>query len=143
MPKAVFGHAGALVGDNVVLVGGAQANPEGNSPRFVASTESWRGKIDRHDFRKIEWTKLPAHPGSAQFRIAGGGSEKDEMVYFSGGSDKPHNFSGMGYDGKPAEPSPVTFAFNLRSGKWETLDENTPDPTMDQVADCWSLTRGW
>jgi hypothetical protein len=25
----------------------------------------------------------------------------------------------------------VTFAFNLRSRKWETLDENTPNPTMD------------
>jgi hypothetical protein len=25
----------------------------------------------------------------------------------------------------------VTFAFNFRTRKWETLDENTPNPTMD------------
>ena len=25
----------------------------------------------------------------------------------------------------------MTFAFNLRSGKWETLNEHTPQPTMD------------
>ena len=25
----------------------------------------------------------------------------------------------------------MTFAFNTRSGRWETINENTPDPTMD------------
>ncbi len=25
----------------------------------------------------------------------------------------------------------MTFAFNIRSGKWETINENTPDPVMD------------
>lgn len=131
MPDAVFGHAGAIVGDTIVYIGGAKNNAAGNSLRFVVSTECWRGKIDHHDFQHIEWTKLPAHPGSAQFRVAAGGSEKDDMIYFSGGSDNPYDFAGIGYDGKPAEPSPVTFAFNLHSGKWETLDAHTPNPTMD------------
>lgn len=131
IPSAVFGHAGAMVGDTIIYIGGAQTNPAGESPRFVASTECWRGKIDRHDFKRIVWTKLPSHPGSAQFRVAAGGSEKDGMIYFSGGSDDPYDYNGIGYDGKPAEPSPVTFAFNLRTGKWETLDNNTPNPTMD------------
>lgn len=131
MPHAVFGHSGAIVGDTIVYIGGAQNNPAGNSLRFVASNECWRGKIDHHDFSHIEWTQLPSHPGSAQFRVAAGGSEKDDIIYFSGGSDNPYDFAGIGYDGKPAEPSPVTFAFNLHSGKWETLDAQTPDPTMD------------
>ena len=131
LPNVVFGHAGAIVGDTIVYIGGAQNNPAGDSPKFVPSTECWRGKIDHHDFHKIEWTKLPSHPGSAQFRMAAGGSEKDGMIYFSGGSANPYDFAGIGYDGKPAEPSPVTFAFNLHSGKWETLDANTPNPTMD------------
>ena len=128
---AVFGHAGALVGDTIIYVDGAVRNPAGNAPRFVASDECWSGRINHHHPTQIEWTKLPAHPGTARFRIASGGSEKDEMIYFSGGSDSPHDNAGIGYDGKPAEPSPVTFAFNLRSRKWETLDENTPNPTMD------------
>lgn len=131
MPSAVFGHAGAVVGDTIVYIGGALNNPGGDSPKFVSSTECWKGKIDHHDFHRIEWTKLPSHPGSAQFRVAAGGSEKDDMIYFSGGSANPYDFAGIGYDGKPAEPSPVTFAFNLHSGKWETLDANTSNPTMD------------
>jgi N-acetylneuraminic acid mutarotase len=127
----VFGHAGALVGDTIIYVDGAVRNPAGNSPRFVASDECWSGKIDHRSPSRIEWTKLPGHPGPARFRTAAGASEKDEMIYFSGGSDNPHDEAGMGYDGKPAEPSPVTFAFNFRTRKWETLDENTPNPTMD------------
>lgn len=127
----VFGHAGAVVGDTIVYVDGARLNDSGQGPRLVASDECWKGRIDHHHPTNIEWTKLPNHPGNARFRIAAGGSEKDEMIYFSGGSDNPHDFNGIGYDGKPSEPSPVTFAFSLRSGKWETLNENTPDPTMD------------
>ena len=39
--------------------------------------------------------------------------------------------AGIGYDGKPSVPSPVTFDFNIHTKKWETINENTPDPTMD------------
>jgi N-acetylneuraminic acid mutarotase len=127
----VFGHAGAVVGDTIVYVDGAFRNPAGDKPKYVASEECWMGKIDHHDLRKIQWSKLPSHPGSARYRIAAGGSEKDQRVYFSGGSDTPYNYNGLGYNGRPAEPSPVTFAFNVRSGKGETINLNTPDPTMD------------
>jgi N-acetylneuraminic acid mutarotase len=128
---AVFGHAGGLVGETIVFVDGARSNPAGNSPRFVASDECWIGKIDHHNPGKVDWSKLPSHPGNARFRIAAGSSERDEKVYFAGGSDNPYDYNGIGYDGKPAEPSAVTFAFDLHSNKWETLNENTPNPTMD------------
>lgn len=127
----VFGHAGALVGNTLVYVDGARKNDRGEGPRFVPLTECWKGLIDHHNPMNIEWTKLPEHPGKAHFRIAAGGSEKDDTIYFSGGSDSPHDYNGIGYDGKPSEPSPVTFAYNLRNGKWETLNDRTPDPTMD------------
>ena len=127
---AVFGHAGALVGDTFVYVDGARKNP-GNTPRYVASDECWKGKIDHHDPHNIQWTKMPNHPGAARYRIAAGGSEKDEKIYFAGGTDNPYDYNGIGYDGNPSEPSRVTFDFNLHTGKWETIDENTPDPTMD------------
>jgi N-acetylneuraminic acid mutarotase len=127
----VFGHAGAVVGDTIVYIDGAHKNPAGGQPKYVASDECWMGKIDHHDRSKIQWTKLPSHPGTARYRIAAGGSGKDEKIYFSGGTDNPYNYNGVGYNGVPAEPSPVTFAFNLRSGKWETINSNTPQPTMD------------
>jgi len=128
---SVFGHAGAIVGDTIVYVDGAYKNPSGPSLKYFASSECWMGKINKADITKIEWTKLPDHPGAARYRIAAGASEKEGKIYFSGGTDNPYNYNGIGYNGQPAEPSPVTFAFNLRSGKWETVNENTPDPTMD------------
>ena len=126
----VFGHAGAIVGDTIVYVDGAYKNPSG-SPHYVASDECWMGKIQKGDPNKIEWTKLPAHPGNARYRIAAGGSEKDQKIYFTGGTDNPYNINGIGYDGKPSEPSPVTFAFNIKTSKWEVVNESTPEPTMD------------
>jgi N-acetylneuraminic acid mutarotase len=127
----VFGHSGALVDDTIVYVDGAYKNPSGNTPKYIASPECWMGKIDHHDPTKVQWSKLDPHPGGARYRIAAGGSEKDQKVYFSGGTDNPYNYNGIGYDGKPALPSPVTFSFNLRTSKWETISTQTPNPTMD------------
>ena len=126
----VFGHAGAISGDTIVYVDGVYEKP-GANPKYAASDECWVGKINKADITKIEWTKLPAHPGNARYRIAAGGSDKEGRVYFSGGTDNPYNYNGVGYNGQPSEPSPVTFAYNLRTGKWEVVNENTPDSTMD------------
>ena len=126
----VFGHAGAVVDDTIVYVDGALKSPSGTPP-YVVSDECWMGKIDHKDITKVQWTKLPAHPGTARYRIAAGASEKDHKIYFSGGTDNPYNYNGIGYDGHPSEPSPVTFAFDVRGGKWETVTDKTPDPTMD------------
>ena len=63
--------------------------------------------------------------------VTAGPSQKDQKIYFSGGTDNPYNYDGIGYDGRPSEPSPVTFAWSLRTSKWEVITENTPDPTMD------------
>lgn len=133
----VFGHAGAILGDAIVYVDGAYKNPSGANPKYVASSECWIGKIPnskKADITKITWTKLPAHPGSARYRIAAGAGpmeKKAGKIYFSGGTDNPYNYDGVGYNGQPSEPSAVTFAFNVHSGTWETINENNPDPTMD------------
>jgi N-acetylneuraminic acid mutarotase len=131
----VFGHAGSIIGGTIVYVDGAYKNPSGANPKYVASNECWMGKIPhKGDIGKIQWTKLPAHPGNARYRIAAGAEppgKKAYRIYFSGGTDNPYNYNGIGYDGKPAEPSPVTFAFNVHSHAWETVNDNTADPTMD------------
>jgi len=130
----VFGHAGALLNDTIVYVDGAYKNPGGPKPKYVASDECWMGKIDHKDPTKITWTKLPTHPGKARYRIAAGASEHDHRIYFSGGTDNPYNFDGVGYDGQPSEPVATTFAFDVRAGKWETVSDKTPGPTMDNRA---------
>ncbi len=133
----VFGHAGAILGDTIIYVDGAYRNPDSKGPKYLASSECWMGKIPsskRANITRIEWTKLPAHPGDARYRIAAGADPREKKkgkIYFSGGTDNPYNYNGIGYDGQPAEPSPVTFAFDPRSETWETVDEHTPEPTMD------------
>jgi hypothetical protein len=56
---------------------------------------------------------------------------KDHRILFSGGTTTPHNFKGVGYDGKPAEISPVTFAFDIRGNRWDEISEDTFDVRSD------------
>jgi hypothetical protein len=126
----VFGHAGAIVDDAIIYIDGAQLNPAGSKPRYVPSDECWIGKIDHKDPAKIQWSKLPSHPGSAHYQIASTPTDHDRRIYFSGGSELPYNYAGVTYTGTPAEPSPVTFAFNLKTMKWEVITDKTPDPTL-------------
>ncbi|HVO59665.1 MAG TPA: hypothetical protein VMT53_01950 [Terriglobales bacterium] len=129
----VFGQAGGLVDDTIIYIDGAQVNRAGNR-RYTVATESWMGKIDHKNPAKIQWSKISPHPGSAHYQIAAVASEHDHRIYFSGGSEQLFNRAGTTYDGTPASVSPVTFAFDLKSGKWETLSEQTPEPTLGNRA---------
>ncbi len=126
----VFGLAGGVAGESIVVVDGAQKGSEGG-PRYVACEQAWLGRIEHKNPYKIEWSKLPAHPGSARFGMAGGGSDHDHRVFFSGGTFNPHDYNGASYDGKPAEVSEVTFSYDLHAHKWETISETTYDPRAD------------
>ena len=124
----VFGHAGGLTDDAIVYVDGAKKNTGSGAP-YVASDECWIGKIDHKDPTKIVWGKLPAHPGTARFGTVSG--EKDRRVSFSGGSASPHNFKGLDYNGKPVEFSGVTFDYDVKTNRWETVSEDTFDVRSD------------
>jgi len=128
---AVFGHAGTIVGDTIIYVDGAKASGATQGARYVPSDECWMGKIDRKDPKKITWSKLPAHPGTARYRIAAGAGDKEGKAYFAGGSYIIYDYAGVGLDGTGAEPSPVVFDFSLKRNAWETILDKDPTPTMD------------
>jgi len=125
----VFGHAGGLASDAIVYVDGAKKNTGAGAP-YVASDECWLGKIDHKDPNKIEWSKLPPHPGPARFAIVAG-PERDHKILFSGGTTVPHNLKGLDAEGKLAEVSPVTFAYDIHGNKWEDISEDTYDVRTD------------
>jgi hypothetical protein len=125
----VFGQAGGLVDGAIVYVDGARKNPGAGAP-YVAADECWMGKIDKKDPNKIEWSKLPPHPGPGRFGIVAGAGE-GHRILFSGGTSAPHNFKGQDSDGKLAEISPVTFDFEVHGARWETIAEDTPDARAD------------
>jgi len=127
----VFGHAGSIVGDTIIYAGGALKNVSADTPQYLLSDECWMGKIDHHDPTKIQWTKIANHPGNPRYRMAAGASEHDQKIYFSGGGEELYDYKGLGADGRPVEPSPVTFAWNLRTSKWEVVNDKTPNPTLD------------
>jgi N-acetylneuraminic acid mutarotase len=124
----VFGHAGGVSDETIVYVDGAMKDPAG---RYVVSDECWMGKIDHKDPNKITWTKLPAHPGPGRFAIVASGGEHEHRILFSGGTTTPHNFKGLDDQGKPAEASPVTFAFETHGNRWDTITEDTYDVRSD------------
>jgi N-acetylneuraminic acid mutarotase len=127
----VFGHAGGLGDNTIVFVDGARKNTTGSGAPYVPSDECWMGKIDHKDPNKIEWKKLPPHPGTARVGIVAGAGEKDRRIVFSGGSPTPHNFKGLDYEGKPVEFSLVTFDYDVKNNQWETISEDTNDPRGD------------
>ena len=127
----VFGHAGGLGDDAIVFVDGAKKNAAGSDPPYVPSDECWIGRIDHKDPNKIEWRKLPAHPGSARFGIVAGAGEKERRILFSGGTTTIHDFKGIGPDGKPSEFSTSTFAYDVHANRWETIAEDTYDVRSD------------
>jgi N-acetylneuraminic acid mutarotase len=126
----VFGHAGGLADETIVFVDGAKKNPAGGTA-YVASDECWMGKIDHKDPNKIEWSKLPAHPGPGRFGIVAGAGEHDHRILFSGGTTNPHDFKGLDSEGKLTEISPVTFVFEVRGARWEAITEDTFDVRTD------------
>jgi N-acetylneuraminic acid mutarotase len=126
----VFGLAGGVADEAIVIADGAKPGPKGG-PRYVSSDECWLGKIDKKDPLKIEWSKLPPHPGTARFGISGGGADREHKVYFSGGTPTPHDYKGASYDGKPLGVSTFTFAYDLHQHRWDTLTETFSDPRAD------------
>jgi len=126
----VFGHSGGITDETIVYVDGAKK--DATAGRYVASDECWMGKIDHKDPNKIEWSKVPAHPGPGRFGIVAGATE--HRVLFSGGTTAPHNYKFLDDQGKQAEQSPITFAYELHGGRWETIADDTYDVRSDTQA---------
>jgi len=121
----VFGHTGAVSGDRIIYVDGAQV-VEG-TPRFVPDTAAWQGTVDRADPARIRWSQVAMHPGPVLYRSAG--AALGDVALFLGGSHNPYNFNGIGYDGVPSEPLHQVLAL-WPSGDWTAL-EPPPVATMD------------
>jgi hypothetical protein len=131
----VFGHAGAIARNTIVYVDGVTARPRDQTPagesRFSMEASSWRGEIDPSDPTRVTWLRLPDHPGPGLYRAAA--VSVGTRVVFLGGSRNPYNYDGIGYDGRPSEPEPLAFSYDVVSGAWSTVPAPRA-PTMDHRA---------
>lgn len=128
--RPVFGHAGGIVGNHIVIADGVGAvrDEQTGRNRFALSGESWLGEIDLSNPATIVWRKLPSHPGKPRYRMAAAGSAG--RIIFAGGSDVAYNYNGQGYDGTPAPASTNVFAYDVEAQSWSPLPDK-PRSTMD------------
>ena len=104
---AVFGHSGAIGGDELIVIDGVERGTNG----FRLVNQAWRATLDAANPTRIAWTNLGGHPGLARYRGAGGTTDSGEL-WFHGGTDVPYNTNGLAYaGGAPAPPSGSTLVY--------------------------------
>jgi N-acetylneuraminic acid mutarotase len=127
----VFGHAGALAGDKLVLCDGVQANKGADGKnKFGMSNRCFLGVLSPSNIGKIRWRELPPHPGQALYRAGSIAPASGAQVLFAGGSTRAYNYNGIGYDGVPAAPSAAVYQFDLSRYRWTRLAD-LPSAGMD------------
>jgi hypothetical protein len=129
----VFGHAGGLVEDSMVICDGVTATKQADGKNLFAITNDCReGSLDASRVGTVRWRRLPAHPGAPLYRAGAVGSSASGVaqIVFAGGSGRPYNYNGIGYDHTPSEPSSEVFSFAPERGVWEA-HAALPEAGMD------------
>ena len=127
--KAVFGQAGAISGNVMVVCDGVEtiANPD-RRRSFSEVAQCLKGTIDPNNPLKIDWRTIPHPTGSAHYRMAAASYEGD--IYMMAGSDNPYNYNGMGYNGTPAPASNHVWRFDVNTDQWQVMPV-AEEPSMD------------
>lgn len=130
--KAVFGHAGGIVGNRFIIADGVGVFGLSDSGRrqYRTVNQQWMGTIDADNPRLITWQRLPKLPGKGNYRMAAVGDAAQDRIIFTGGTSNAYNYSGIGYNGVPSQPTAHTWAWDFKSGQWQVL-KNWSEATMD------------
>lgn len=96
--KPVFGQAGAIVNNKLIVCDGVRVDVHLDKRRtYAAEPACFLGTINDKAHTRIDWRKVKHPTGTARYRMAALGVEHNGNAYFIGGSDNPYNFSGIGY----------------------------------------------
>ncbi len=127
--EPLFGHAGGLVGESMVICDGVRIVPleEPGKREFRITDACYRGDIDPLDLTRIDWKPIQSHPGPPLYRSASVGVMHQGVprIMFAGGSDNPYNYNGIGYNKTPSSPTDAVFSYDTTTGFWE---QHTPLP---------------
>ena len=132
--KAVFGHAGGIIDNKLLICDGVRIDVHLNERRsYAAEAACYRGEIVPNNPSKISWFKVQHPTGTARYRMAAKGlinpiTQAKEIV-FVGGSDNPYNYNGIGYNAKPSTPSNAIWRYNLDTNTWQI--SHSESATMD------------
>ncbi|AMN12300.1 galactose oxidase [Alteromonas macleodii] len=128
----VFGQAGGIVNNTMVICDGVSVTPHSDKRRsFAAETACFKGVIDKQNPFKIDWRTLDHPTGAARYRMAAAGNEATNKIYFVGGSTNPYNYNGIGYNGEPSTADDAIWTFDIAEGTWVISKTEAEAPTMD------------
>jgi hypothetical protein len=127
---AVFGQAGGIVGNQMIICDGVKVVVKEKGRDFIASPVCLKGVIDVDAPQNIHWSEIPHHSQTAYYRMAATGDKVHNRIVFAGGSDNPYNYNGVGYDGVPSEASNHVFIYDFNESIWKKNTINI-QATMD------------
>ncbi len=125
----VFGHAGAIINNIIVICDGVKVVHINDKKQFLPSPQCVLGTINASNHLKIDWKPIVHYSGKAHYRMAANSDSFNHMIFVAG-SDNPYNFNGIGYNGIPSTASSDVRVFDIHSEKW-TIHENLITKSMD------------
>ena len=132
--KPVFGHAGGIVENTLVICDGVRVDVHLTKRRsYAAENACYRGEINPQKPSNISWHQVKHPTGTSRYRMAAKGVispvTNSKEIVFVGGSDNPYNYNGIGYNGEPSTPSNEIWRYNIATVKWQITYSNIA--TMD------------
>lgn len=132
--RAVFGHAGGIIDNKILVCDGVAIDVHFNKNRsYTAESACYRGEINPQSPNEISWYKVKHPTGQSRYRMAAKGTinttSKIKEVVFIGGSNNPYNYNGIGYNDAPSKPSNEVWRYNIDTNKWQVTYSKTA--TMD------------
>jgi len=126
--SAVFGHAGTIVGDELMIIDGVRSAGIGG---FADVNQTWHAQLDNNNPTQITWTDMGTHDAPVRYRAAAG--TLGDLMLFHGGTDDPYNYDGLSYDsGTASAPEATTLIYDTASDQFTTVANSTkPTATMD------------
>lgn len=128
--KPVFGHAGGIVDNNILVCDGVAIKIHQNTKRsYQSEAACYLGVIDKRQPSQIDWRIIKHPTNKARYRMAARGLADRQQIVFFGGSENPYNYNGIGYNGKPSQPSNQLWIFDIESKRWQI--KTTKHASMD------------
>lgn len=132
--KPVFGHAGGIVENTLVICDGVRVDVHLTKRRsYAAENACYRGEINPKKPSNISWHQVKHPTGTSRYRMAARGVinsvTNSKEIVFVGGSDNPYNYNGIGYNSEPSTPSNEIWRYNIATAKWQITYSNIS--TMD------------
>lgn len=110
-----FGASGTIVGDSIYYFGGASSGSG-----FGVQNQLRKGVINPSDPSQIEWSISTPDPSINGYRMAA--TQREDVLYWIGGSNTTYNFNGIAYNGSGGvPPSNRILSTEIGTISWEEL----------------------